>query len=41
MRALQDQQQLNQKLQEYVDKLVIRIMESNPALLEVDKDKKL
>ncbi len=36
LQKLQEQQDENAKLREYVDNIILRIMEKNPDLLEVD-----
>ena len=38
--ALKEQQEANAKLRDYMDRLMLRIMEKNPALLEIDKMEK-
>ena len=40
MKALREQQEANRKLREYVDHLMLRILERNPALLEVERNQK-
>ena len=40
MKALLDQQEVNRKLKEYVDSIMLKILEKNPSILEVPEKEK-
>lgn len=35
MEAVHKQEEINYRLQDYIDKIIVAIMESNPSMLEV------
>lgn len=35
MEAIHKQEEINYRLQDYIDKIIVAIMESNPSILEV------
>lgn len=35
MEAIQKQEEINLRLQDYIDRIVVAIMETNPSILEV------
>lgn len=37
MKTLKKEQEANKKLREYVDQIVLRILEKNPSILEIEK----
>lgn len=39
MQALKDQQEANLKLREYIDKIMLQIIEKDPSILEVNHNK--
>ena len=39
MQALKEQQEANQKLREYIDRIMLQIIEKDPSILEVNNHK--
>lgn len=35
MEAIQKQEEINYRLQDYIDRIIVAIMETNPSILEV------